>query len=213
MDYVSHVLPALGEESSTSAQSWSWSRAREVTLSDTPDVERLKAELRMAEVVPPCGLAPLLRRAARAGRAHGGPLRRRARAGVRELLERARGEGGLSAAARERFRMDVLRRFYADYSEKLGGLAVQAFDEVEKSLRKDRLLNRFMDAVWPRRSPRRSCARSSRRAGARGGGGRRPRRGRAADPAACAQRLERVGRPLIDEARELLLGARRGAGT
>ena len=42
---------------------------------------------------------------------------------VLELLDRARAELGLTAHARERFRMDVLRRFYEDYGARLGGLA------------------------------------------------------------------------------------------
>src|SRR5918996_1321716 len=72
---------------------------------------------------------------------------------VVELLEAARSVGGLSAAARERFRMSVLRRFYADYGETLGGLAVRAFDEVERSLRKDGVLTRFLENVWPAPKP------------------------------------------------------------
>ena len=65
----------------------------------------------------------------------------------------ARAQFGVSAAARERFRMNVLRHFYADYSDELGGLAWRAFDEVERTLRKDGLLNRFLDRVWPAPRP------------------------------------------------------------
>jgi hypothetical protein len=71
---------------------------------------------------------------------------------VADLIAAARAELGLTAAARERFRMNLLRRFYADYSARLGGLAVRAFDEIERSLRKDGRLNRFLERVWP--SPR-----------------------------------------------------------
>ena len=72
---------------------------------------------------------------------------------VAELLAAARSHHGLSAAARERFRMSVLRRFYADYGETLGGLATRAFDEVERDLRRDGVLNRFLDATWPAPKP------------------------------------------------------------
>ena len=49
--------------------------------------------------------------------------------------------------------MSVLRRFYIDYGERLGGLAVRSFEEVEKSLRSGGLLTRFLDAVWPAPRP------------------------------------------------------------
>ena len=50
MDYVSHVLPALGEEWS-SAQSAKLLDGVEVSLADRLDVEGLKADVRMADVV------------------------------------------------------------------------------------------------------------------------------------------------------------------
>jgi hypothetical protein len=153
MDYVSHVLPALGEDAVDQRAVVELVEGAEVTLVDPPAVERLKADARLAEVV---------RRAVEL-RSRGTPAELVVRmegmfVGVRErevaeLLDAARGEGELSAAARERFRMSVLRRFYADYGETLGGLAVRAFDEVERSLRKDGLLNRFLETVWPAPKP------------------------------------------------------------
>ncbi len=153
MDYVSHVLPSLGEDAVDQRAVAELVDGAEVTLVDSPEVERLKADSRLARVI---------RRAA-ALRSEGEPQELVVRmeghfVGVREqevaeLLEAARSELGLSSVARERFRMDVLRRFYADYGATLGGLAVRAFDEVEKSLRKDGVLNRFLDAVWPAPRP------------------------------------------------------------
>ena len=72
---------------------------------------------------------------------------------VAAILAETRGELGVSAAARERFRMSVLRRFYIHYGERLGGVAVRSFDEVERSLRRGGLLTRFLDAVWPAPRP------------------------------------------------------------
>jgi DNA helicase IV len=72
---------------------------------------------------------------------------------VAQRLGAARSELGLSARARERFRMDVLRRFYADYGEKLGGAAVRSFDEVERLLRRDGVLGGFLERVWPAPKP------------------------------------------------------------
>ena len=61
----------------------------------------------------------------------------------------ARAERGLAHAARELFRMSVLRRFYARYGERLGGSAFLASDEVEQALRSQGRLTRFLDRVWP----------------------------------------------------------------
>ena len=207
MDYVAHVLPSLGEDAVDQRAVSELVDDAEVTLADPPDVERLKADSRLAQVV----------RRAVGLRSQGEPRELVVRmdglfVGVREhevaeLLEAARAELGLSAAARERFRMDVLRRFYADYGVQLGGLAVRAFDEVEKSLRKDGLLNGFLDTVWPAPRPERVVRQllSS-----------RERLAEAADGILDEdeQRLLRRARsgwsaadlPLLDEARELLHG-------
>ena len=153
MDYVSHVLPALGEDAVDQRAITELVAGVDVTLADSPDVERLKADPRLAEVV---------RRAIEL-RTRGRPeelvLRLEGRfvglevGEVAQLLRTARSELGLSAAARERFRMSVLRRFYADYGEELGGLAVRSFEEIEKTLRSDGLLNGFLDRVWPAPKP------------------------------------------------------------
>ena len=60
---------------------------------------------------------------------------------------------GLTAQARERFRMDVLRRFYEDYGRRLGGLAWRDFAEVERALNARGFLARWLDRVWPAASP------------------------------------------------------------
>jgi hypothetical protein len=207
MDYVSHVLPSLGEDAVDQRAVAELVEGAEITLPDRREVEVLKADARMAEVV---------RRAVEV-RSRGEPRELVVRmeghfVGVRErevaeLLESARAELGLSTAARERFRMEVLRRFYADYGETLGGLAIRAFDEVERSLRKDGVLNGFLDTVWPAPRPdrvvRQLLSSSAFLAEAA--------EGVLADD---EQRLLRRARsgwsaadlPLLDEARELLLG-------
>ena len=206
MDYISHVLPALGEEAVDQRAVAELVEGAEVSLADPPEVERLKADVRLAEVV---------RRAVEL-RSQGRPEELFVRmegifVGVRErdvaeLLELTRSEHGLSAAARERFRMNVLRRFYVDYSEQLGGLAVRAFEDVERALRKGGLLTGFLDRVWPAPKPEqviRQLLSSRERLGAASEG--------ILDEA--EQRLLRRGRPgwstsdlpLLDEARALLL--------
>ena len=153
MEYVSHVLPTLGEDSVDQRAVAELVPGVEVNRADSPDVQRLKADPRLAEVV---------RRAAELASA-GEPQELVARmegrfVGVEadeaaELLADARAELGLSAAARERFRMNVLRRFYEDYGVRLGGQAFRAFDEVERALRRDGRLTRFLDAAWPAPKP------------------------------------------------------------
>ena len=72
---------------------------------------------------------------------------------VRALLAAAREELGTTAAARERFRMSLLRRFYEKYGRVLGGAAIHDFDEVEKALRAKGYLDRVLKAAWPVVSP------------------------------------------------------------
>jgi DNA helicase IV len=153
MDYISHVLPALGEESVDQRAVAELVDGIEVTLQDPYDAERLKADARLAEVVR---RAVELLSQGRTGelvvRLEGHFVGVEADE-VELILREARGELGFSAAARERFRMNVLRRFYADYGETLGGLAVRSFEEVERLLRKDGVLTGFLDRVWPAPKP------------------------------------------------------------
>ena len=153
MEYVSHVLPTLGEDSVDQRAVAELVERAEVTRADPLDVQRLKADVRIGEVV---------RRAAEIA-SEGEPqelvVRLEGRfVGVEadevgELLDEARAELGYSAAARERFRMNVLRRFYEDYGARLGGQAFRAFDEVEPALRRDGRLTRFLDRAWPAPKP------------------------------------------------------------
>src|SRR5512133_2688745 len=153
MDYVSHVLPTLGEDSVDQRAVTELVDGLEASRADPQDVARLKAEPRIGEVV---------RRGAELA-SEGEPqelvVRLEGRfVGVEadeaaELLAEARAELGLSTAARERFRMNVLRRFYEDYGVRLGGQAYRNFDEVERALRQDGRLTRFLDASWPAPKP------------------------------------------------------------
>ena len=153
MEYVSHVLPTLGEDSVDQRAVAELVPGVELTRADPPDVQRLKADPRLAEVVQRAAAL------ASAGEPQELVVRLEGRfVGVEadevaELLDEARAELGLTAAARERFRMNVLRRFYEDYGVRLGGQAFRAFDEVERALRRDGRLTRFLDASWPAPKP------------------------------------------------------------
>jgi DNA helicase IV len=153
MEYVSHVLPTLGEESVEQRAVGELVDDLAVTATDPPEVARLKGDGRLAEVIA--------RAAAAAATAHPEELVVRMEGeyvGLRErevaaLLDDVREELGLTAHARERFRMDVLRGFYEDYGARLGGLAWRDFAEVERALRAKGFLGRWLDRVWPTVAP------------------------------------------------------------
>jgi DNA helicase IV len=153
MEYVSHVLPSLGEERVEQRAVTELVDGLDVTVADTAETARLKGDLRLAEL--------LARAAAQRTpaapeelvvRLEGEYVRVRERE-VAELVEAVRTELGLTAPARERFRMDVLRRFYEDYGARLGGLAWRDFGEIERLLRAKGFLTRWLDRVWPTARP------------------------------------------------------------
>jgi DNA helicase IV len=152
MEYVSHVLPALGEDSVEQRAVGELVDGAVPALRDPPAVAELKADVRLAEVVQ---RAAELRLASEPEelviRLEGSfislPLRE-----VRGLLAAAR-ETGTTAAARERFRMSLLRRFYEEYGRVLGGSAIRNFDEVEQALRAKGYLDRIVKAAWPLVAP------------------------------------------------------------
>lgn len=155
MEYVSHVLPALGEDAVEQRAVAELVDGVVTERRDPPEVARLKADTRMAEVI---ARAVELRLESEpqelVARLDGAYVRVRQREVV-ELLERAREELGTGAAARERFRMDVLRRFYEDYGRVHGGAAHRDFEEIERALRANGYLDRVIKAAWPVVSPER----------------------------------------------------------
>jgi DNA helicase IV len=147
MDYVAHVLPALGEEAVEQRAVSELLDGVVVGREDAPDVARLKADVRMAEVVQ--------RAVEQSVRAAPEELvfyvddvfvsvRERH---VAELLDEALEAGLGLVAARERFRVAVLRRFYQRYGELLDDLALRSFDELERALKKGGFLVKYLDRV------------------------------------------------------------------
>src|SRR5438132_575858 len=186
MEYVSHVLPTLGEDSVDQRAVGELVEGVEVTRVDPLETQRLKADTRLTKAI---------QRAVEA-RSEGEPqelvVRMEGRfVGVEanetaELIAEARAELGLSAAARERFRMNVLRRFYEDYGARLGGQAYRNFEEVEGALRRDGRLTKFLDRSWPVPKPEQIVRRLPDLPRARG--------------------WSDADLPLLDEARALLAG-------
>jgi DNA helicase IV len=149
MEYVSHVLPTLGEENVEQRAVGELLEGVEAGRVEARDVAAVKGDVRMADV---------LRRAFDALPAGEprelvvsmeGEFPRVREHEVRELLEQVQAEHGRGLAARERFRMAVLRRFYEDYGRRLGAAAYRSFDEVDRALRKAGLIQRVVDAAWP----------------------------------------------------------------
>ena len=159
MEYVSHVLPALGEDAVEQRAVGELVDGVAAGRRDPPEVAELKADTRLADVV---------RRAAElqlestpeelVARLEGSFVWVKERE-VAELVTRAREELGTGAAARERFRMSLLRRFYEEYGDVHGAGAVRSFDEVERALRAKGYLDRVLKAAWPAVAPDRLVAR------------------------------------------------------
>ena len=153
MEYVSHVLPALGENAVEQRAVAELVDGISPTLVDAPEVARLKADERLAEVLTRAAELKLEGSPeALLLRLEGEYIRVRERE-VHELLRETRGQHGTTAVARERFRMSLVRSFYADYGRVLGGAAIRDGEQVEKALRAGGYLNRMLDRAWPAVTP------------------------------------------------------------
>ncbi|MEN3341803.1 MAG: hypothetical protein V7644_1207 [Actinomycetota bacterium] len=159
MDYVSHVLPALGEEAvEQRAVSELLDRA-EVGREEARDVARLKADPRLAATV---------RRAVELAvqpapeelvlRVDGVFVSVKERE-VAKLLEEALAASVALEHGRARFRMALLRRFYERYGELLGPLALRSFDELDAALRRNGFLTKYLNRVLPLPRPDKLVAR------------------------------------------------------
>jgi DNA helicase IV len=148
MEYVSHVLPALGEDSVEQRAVGELVDGVSPELRDRPEVAELKADLRLVEVVQRAAELRLVSEPVELVlRLEGSFVSVRERE-VRELLAAAR-EQGTTAEARERFRMSLLRRFYEEYGRVLGAGGFRNFDEVVQALRTKGYLDSVVKAAWP----------------------------------------------------------------
>jgi DNA helicase IV len=153
MEYVSHVLPALGEDAVEQLAVSELVEGVVAELRDAPAVAELKADTRLADVVRHAAEHALVSEPEElVARLEGSFVWVKERE-VRELVEQAREELGTGAAGRERFRMNLLRRFYEEYGRIHGAAAVRSFEEVERALRAKGYLDRVLKAAWPAVSP------------------------------------------------------------
>jgi hypothetical protein len=187
MEYVSHVLPALGEEAVEQRAVAELLDGVEVTREETPERARWKADPERADEV-----AAAVERAVEPRPEElvlyvdGHYVRVRERE-VAELLEAVEPPYG---PARERLRIELLRRFYRDYAARLGGAAFRSGDEIEALLRAKGHLQRYLDRVLALPKPESIV--------------------RALVPRARGWSVHDL--PLLDEARALVDGPPRGFG-
>jgi superfamily I DNA/RNA helicase len=123
------------------------------TLRDAPAVARLKADSRLAEVIErAAGLKLAAEPEELSVKLEGEYIRVRVRE-IERLLHEIREQHGTTAAARERFRMGIVRGFYSEYGRVLRGAAIRDGEEVEKALKTSGHLSRVVDRAWPSVAP------------------------------------------------------------
>jgi DNA helicase IV len=217
IEYVSHVLPSLGETSVVQRAIGDLREGSTPEARDDANVERRKGDADMAET---------LRRTVEAHRREpqqqleamlGMNYVRVPLAHVREIAEEAWHDAPSWDAARERLRMGLLRAFYRAYSDKLGAAGMRTFEELEKALAKGGYLKGFVDAILPPLVPERVLVEAL-------GLPRRPKQWSHADVALLDELDELIrGRPkafghvIVDEAQDLTpmqlrMVARRASG-
>src|SRR5436189_102421 len=153
MDYVSHVLPTLGEEAVEQRAVTELLDGIEAEREEEPDVARLKGDPRLREVVARAVEIAVVPAPEELVTLVDGVYVRVRERDVAALLEEALEVGDPLGLARDRFRMAVLRRFYERYGELFGPRALRSFDELEGALRRGGFLTRWLDRVLPRPPP------------------------------------------------------------
>jgi DNA helicase IV len=149
IEYVSQVLPSLGETSVVQRAVGDLRDGTEPGRRDAPEAERVKGDLRVAEVLRRAVESHLRPPADQlAGFLEGTEVRVYPDR-IAELVAEARAEAPTYAAGRERLQMKLLRAFYEGYGRKLGLGATRSFDEIERGLRRGGYLQRFVDGIWP----------------------------------------------------------------
>ena len=150
MDYISHVLPMLGEERVEQRAVDELVPGADAARREAPDLARLKGDARMADVIAAAVQAlPRPPDELLAVRLEGVELRLGPEQ-VATLVAEAQAEAPSHAAGRERLRMKLVRAFYDRYTARLGVEAYHSFDDVEAALRTGGFLNRTLAALWPR---------------------------------------------------------------
>jgi DNA helicase IV len=155
IEYVSHVLPSLGETSVVQRAVGDLREGSAPEARDDTAVERWKGGVEMAERLRATVEAHRREPEAELEAMLGMSYVRVPLPQVREIVDEAREDAPSWDAARERLRMGLLRAFYRAYSDKLGASGMRSFEELEKALAKGGYLKRFVDAILPPLAPER----------------------------------------------------------
>src|SRR6201987_4754626 len=143
MDYVSHVLPTLGEEAVEQRAVTELLDGIEVGREEETDVALLKGDPRLREVVARAVEVAVVPAPEELVTLVDGVYIRVRERDVAALLEEALEAGAPLGLARERFRMAGLR----------------SFDDLERALRRGGFLTRWLDRVLPLPQPEKLVAR------------------------------------------------------
>ena len=149
IEYVSHVLPSLGETSVVQRAVGDLREGSAPEARDEPAAERRKGDATMAETLRAVVAAHRREPQQQLEAMLGLDYVRVPLARVWEIAEEAWKDAPSWDAARERLRMGLLRAFYRAYSDKLGASGMRTFEELEKALAKGGYLKRFVDAILP----------------------------------------------------------------
>jgi DNA helicase IV len=149
MEYVSQVLPALGEDAVEQRAVTALLDGVEATRRDPDDAARLKGDARLAEVIaravaqraalPEADLEIFVDRTT---------LRVRV-AELAELVVAAATGPDPYERARERLRTELHRRLYADYGRRLGERASRSFEELERAIRRHGEVQKLLQRALP----------------------------------------------------------------
>ena len=152
MDYISHVLPMLGEERVEQKAVDELAGVDAVRLEE-PALARLKGDARIADVIAAAVAALPQHPTELLGVRIEGVDLRLSPEQVAELVDEAREETASHAAGRERLRTKLARAFYERYTSRLGHAAYLSFEDIEAALRRGGFISRTLDALWPRPKP------------------------------------------------------------
>ncbi|MGH2936142.1 MAG: ATP-binding domain-containing protein, partial [Gaiellaceae bacterium] len=150
---------ALGEEAVEQRAVSELLDGIETGREDEPDVAALKADPRLSEVVQRAVELAVQPAPEELVLYADGVFVSVKERDVRELLAEALDAGLALGPARERFRMTLLRRFYERYGELLGPRALRSFEEIERALRRNGFLTKYLDRVLSLPRPERLVAR------------------------------------------------------
>ena len=150
MDYISHVLPMLGEER-VEQRAIDELPGVQPTRRDKADVARRKGDAAMAGLLAAAVRALPSPPAAMQGIRVDGAFLYLEPDDVAELIAEAQESSASHAEGRERLRTLAARRLYEQYGRKLEDLAFRSFDELESALRT--FLAKLVDGSWPRVKP------------------------------------------------------------